>query len=63
MTYRAYVLYGDEDEPIGFNVCSLQQSPVEKHKQVGEADTQEEAETMAEDAYIDALFEWANAGL
>lgn len=60
--YRVYVLYA-EDEPIGFSVCSLEQCPSEPHRLVGEAADYTEAETMAEDAFVDALFDWANKGL
>lgn len=58
--YRAYVLYAG-DEPIGFSVCSLEQCPAEPHRLMGEADTYAEAETLAEEAFVDALFEWGNA--
>lgn len=60
--FRAYVLYKG-DEPIGFAVCSWDQCPDEEHEFIDTKPTQEEAESLAEDAFIDALFEWANEGL
>lgn len=60
--YRAYVLY-QNNEPAGFAVCSEDQYPEGHYQSVGHCETQGDAETLAEDAFIDALFVWANEGL